>query len=99
VHQQSLFSALKTALSDYLCRLDPDEIETKYTNGKRGGLMSAANKLKYWDLYKDLYQVVTQQSAGQLPHLFAEDMTRAYEQESARSGGSQTRKPQAKIAS
>ncbi len=99
LHQQSLLSALKTALGDYVGRLDPDDLENKFSNGKRGGLMNAANKLKYWDLYKDLFQVVTQQVAGQLPQLFAEDMARAYEQESARSGGSQTRKPQAKIAS
>jgi type VI secretion system protein len=98
-HQQSLLSALKTALGDYVGRLDPDDLENKFSNGKRGGLMNAANKLKYWDLYKDLFQVVTQQVAGQLPQLFAEDMARAYEHESARSGGSQARKPQAKIAS
>ena len=97
-HQQSLLGALRTALADYVTRLDPDDLENKFTNGKRGGLMSAANKLKYWDLYKDLYQVVTQQAAGQLPQLFVEDLARAYEHESARSGGSHTRKPQAKIA-
>jgi type VI secretion system FHA domain protein len=97
-HQQTMFAALRTALADYLGRLDPDEIETKYTNGKRGVLMNAANKLKYWDLYKDLFQVVTQQSPGQLPQLFAEDLTRAYEHESVRSGGSDKRKPQAKAA-
>ena len=98
MHQQCLLSALKTALADYVGRLDPDDLENKFSNGKRGGLMNAANKLKYWDLYKDLFQVVTQQVSGQLPQLFLDDMARAYEHESARSGGSQTRKPQAKIA-
>ena len=56
--------------------------------------MSAAHKLKYWDLYKDLYQVVTQSGAGQLPQQFFEDLSRAYEQEDARSGSA--RKPQPK---
>jgi len=98
VHQQTLFNALRTAVSDYVGRLDPDELETKFTNGKRGGLMSAAHKLKYWDLYKDLYQVVTQQSAGHLPQLFADDLARSYEHEGQRNGGSQSRKPQAKTA-
>ena len=59
-HQQSVLAGLRAAVSDYVGRLDPDELESKYTSGKRGGLMSAANKLKYWDLYKDLYQLVTQ---------------------------------------
>jgi type VI secretion system FHA domain protein len=94
-HQQSLMTALRLAVSDYVGRLDPDELESKFTNGKRGGLMSAANKLKYWDLYKDLYQVVTQHPAGQLPQQFLEEMARAYEHEGARAAGPQARKPPA----
>ena len=97
LHQQLVLASLRTAVSDYIGRLDPDDLENKFTNGKRGGLMSAANKLKYWDLYKDLYQVVTQGQQGQLPQQFLEEMARAYEQESTRAGaGSATRKPQAK---
>jgi len=97
LHQQLVLASLRTAVSDYIGRLDPDDLENKFTNGKRGGLMSAANKLKYWDLYKDLYQVVTQGQQGQLPQQFLEEMARAYEQESTRAGaGSATRKPQAR---
>ena len=97
-HQQVLLTALRTAVADYIGRLDPDELESKFTNGKRGGLMSAANKLKYWDLYKDLYQVVAQGQQGQLPHQFLEELTRAYEHEAARAGGSSNRKPQARAS-
>jgi type VI secretion system FHA domain protein len=99
LHQQLVLASLRTAVSDYIGRLDPDDLENKFTNGKRGGLMSAANKLKYWDLYKDLYQVVTQGQQGQLPQQFLEEMARAYEQENTRAGGgagSTTRKPQAR---
>jgi type VI secretion system FHA domain protein len=98
-HQHSLFAALRTAISDYIGRLDPDELESKFTSGKRGGLMNAANKLKYWDLYKDLYQVVSQHQPGQFPQQFLEEMARAYEHESVRAGVSPTsRKPQAKAS-
>jgi type VI secretion system FHA domain protein len=83
-HQQSLLNALRTAAVDYIARLDPDELENKFSGGKRGGIMNAANKLKYWDLYKDLYQVVTQAQAGQLPQQFLEELARAYETEGAR---------------
>jgi type VI secretion system FHA domain protein len=94
-HQQSLLGGLRTAIADYIARLDPDELENKFTNGKRGGLLSAAHKLKYWDLYKDLYQVVTQSQSGQLPQQFLEELSRAYQSEGARSGAA-SRKPQAK---
>jgi type VI secretion system FHA domain protein len=83
-HQQNLLAALRTAISDYVGRLDPDELETKFTSGKRGGLMNATNKLKYWDLYKDLYQVVTQHQPGAFPQQFLEEIARAYEHEAAR---------------
>ncbi len=97
-HQQVVLAAMRVAVADYIGRLDPDDLENKFTNGKRGGLMSAANKLKYWDLYKDLYQVVTQGPQGQMPQQFLEEMARAYEHESTRAGGpsSTSRKSQAR---
>jgi type VI secretion system FHA domain protein len=94
-HQQSVLGAMRTAVSDYIGRLDPDELESKYTAGKRGGLMSATNKLKYWDLYKDLYQLVTQAAPGQLPQQLLEDMARAYEEAGHRGAGG---KPAAKAS-
>jgi type VI secretion system FHA domain protein len=101
-HQQHLLAATRTAIADYIDRLDPDELESKFSNGKRG-LMNAANKLKYWDLYKDLYQVVAQRQPGQLPQQFLEEFTRAYEQEESRSAPPTTaavlRGPGSKIAS
>jgi len=93
-HQQSLLNALRTAIADYVARLDPEELENKFSGGKRGGIMSAANKLKYWDFYKDLYQVVAHAQAGQLPQQFLEELSRAYEQEGTRVAAA--RKPQAK---
>jgi type VI secretion system FHA domain protein len=94
VHQQSLLAALRTAIADYLSRLDPEDIESKYSGAKRG-LISAANKLRYWDLYKDLYQVVTQAPPGQLPQLLVDDLLRAYEREAAKAAGALAKKSQA----
>jgi predicted component of type VI protein secretion system len=74
---------VRTAVSDYVGRLDPDELESKINNG-RVGLINAANKLKYWDLFKDLYQVVSQHQPGQFPHQFLEELARAYEVEESR---------------
>jgi type VI secretion system protein len=84
VHQHVLLNALRTALSDYIGRLDPDELESKFSTGRRNALLNATNKLKYWDVYKDLYQVVTQHPPGQFPPQFLEELARAYEHESTR---------------
>jgi type VI secretion system FHA domain protein len=87
-HQQHLLAAMRAAVSDYIARLDPDELENKI--GRGSGLLSAANKLKYWDLFKDLYQVVAQRQPGQFPHQFIEELARAYELEVSRSAPSPT---------
>ena len=78
-HQQHLLAALRKAIVDYVARLDPDELESKVGSGKVGALLNATNKLKYWDLYKDLYQVVTHHQPGHFPAQFLEDLARAYE--------------------
>ena len=83
-HQQHLLAAMRTAVVDYVGRLDPEELEHKIGNG-RTGLLNAANKLKYWDLFKDLYEVVSAHQPGQFPHQFLEELARAYELEESRS--------------
>ena len=83
-HQQHLLAAVRTAVVDYVGRLDPEELESKVSNGRAGALINAANKLKYWDLFKDLYQVVAQRQPGQFPHQFIEELARAYELEKSR---------------
>ena len=87
-HQQHMLAAMRTAVADYVSRLDPEELEQKVANGKSGMLANATNKLKYWDLFKDLYQVVSQHQPGQFPPQFVEEMARAYEIEAGRAAPS-----------
>ena len=81
-HQQHLLSAVRTAVVDYIGQLDPETLENKL--GRGNALLGAANKLKYWDLFKDLFQVVSQCEPGQFPHQFLEELARAYELEASR---------------
>ena len=81
-HQQHMLSAMRTAVVDYIGRLDPEQLENKIGRGNM--LLGAANKLKYWDLFKDLFQVVSQCEPGQFPHQFIEELARAYELEKSR---------------
>jgi type VI secretion system FHA domain protein len=86
LHQQCVLHAIQIAVSKYVARLDPDQLEEKFSSGKRGPLMNAANKLKYWDFYKDLYLVVAQHPTGELPAQFLEELSRAYEAEMTKAG-------------
>lgn len=81
VHQQNLLKALCSAVPEYVNRLDPIVLEDKFARAGRGALMGATSKLKHWELYKDLFQVVAHHHPGQLPAQFLEELARAYEAE------------------
>jgi predicted component of type VI protein secretion system len=71
------------AFDDFLQRLDPAELQERFDRGKRGGLLGAANKLKYWDLYGELYHTLKQNPKDDFPHTFVERFARAYEEKIA----------------
>lgn len=78
-HQQALITAMHAALNGTLSRIDPNELQARFDRSlNRGGLMSAANKLKYWDMYMEFFQVLNQRNSDGLPLSFAEDFTQAY---------------------
>lgn len=81
-HEQALVKAMLHAVQDYVERFDPEELKTRFDKGlKRGGLLSSANKLKYWELYEESYPALTQREEGGPPQLFTEEFARAYMQE------------------
>ncbi len=78
LHHQAVMSAMQTAFMEFLARLDPQELRERFDRGlKRGGLLGAAtNKMKYWELYSEFYQTLSQKQ--ELPHLFVEEFAQAY---------------------
>jgi type VI secretion system FHA domain protein len=85
-HQQIMMKAMLEAVVAYIERVDPEQLEQKFSNG-RTGLMAATNKLKYWDLFKDLYQVLSQRNPGEFPAAFLEEIARTYDAEATRVTG------------
>ena len=82
LHEQALVKAMLQAVQDYVERFDPEELKSRFDKGlKRGGLLSSANKLKYWELYEESYPALTQREEGGPPQLFTEEFARAYLQE------------------
>jgi type VI secretion system FHA domain protein len=85
-HQQILMKAMLEAVVAYIERVDPEQLEQKFSNG-RTGIMAATAKLKYWDLFKDLYQVLAQRNPGEFPSTFLEEIARTYDAEATRITG------------
>jgi len=70
-----------SAFGEFVNRFDPAEMQDNFDRTlDKKPLFAAMNQLKYWQLYCDLYPIMTQQSTGAFPHQFGEDFVRAYEQ-------------------
>ncbi len=78
-HQTALVDATRAAIDEVMNRIEPGELQERFDRGlKRGPLLGATNKMKYWDLYTEFYQVLNQRSEQGSPTLFAEEFARTY---------------------
>lgn len=81
-HEQAVPKAMLQALTDFIERLDPEELRLQFDQGmKRNPLRAGTNKMKYWELYEDSYQDLINGEEGKLPDAFSREFARAYEQE------------------
>ena len=78
-HHQALMTAVQAGMDEFMTRIEPGELQERFDRGlKRGSLLGATNKMKYWDLYTEFYQVLNQRSEQGLPTLFSEELARTY---------------------
>lgn len=78
-HQTALTAAMQGAMDEFMNRIEPGELQERFDRGlKRGALLGAANKMKYWDLYTEFYQVLNQRNEQGIPTLFGEEFARTY---------------------
>jgi len=79
-HHDAVLEAMMSAFVHYMDRFNPAELQENFDRTlDKKPLLSAMNQLKYWQLYCDLYPIMTEQSIGSLPHQFGEDFVRSYE--------------------
>ena len=79
-HEQAMMKAMFRAVQEFMEQFDPEELQSRFDRGlKRGALLSSANKLKYWELYEECYQILTHHEDGHLPDAFSEEFAKAYE--------------------
>ncbi len=83
-HQVALMAAIQAATDELMTRIEPSELQERFDRGlKRGAILGAANRMKYWDLYIEFYQALNQRNEQGLPVLFAEELARTYAERSA----------------
>ncbi len=80
VHQLAMVEAMQESVENLFDRFDPVDLEDRFDRGiKRGPLMGKANKLKYWDLFADLYNAMAEGRSEGLPNVFSDEFSRAYD--------------------
>ncbi|MDX1517281.1 MAG: type VI secretion system-associated FHA domain protein TagH [Woeseiaceae bacterium] len=83
-HQDAFLEAMAAAFADFADRFDPDElIESFRERGASKPLFGFLAKQKYWQLYCDLYPVMTETGGAPLPHTIAEEFVKSYERQIA----------------
>ena len=82
-HQNAFLDAMNSAFLEFADRFDPVELQEGFdrTMGKK--MFGFMNKMKYWDLYGDLYPIITEKGGGRFPQMFGEEFVRAYERQVA----------------
>jgi type VI secretion system FHA domain protein len=83
-HQNAFLDAMNGAFIEFSERFEPDELEQGFDRAMTTNkLLSFMHKSKYWDLYRDLYPILTEKGKGRFPQMFGEEFVRAYERQVA----------------
>ncbi len=79
-HQDAMLEAMMTSFKEFSDRFDPDELQDNFKRTlERKPMFESLAKLKYWQLYCDLYPIMTKSGSGPFPQHLAEEFVRAYE--------------------
>lgn len=83
-HHDAVLEAMIGAYQEFADRFDPDELQQNFDKTLDGKpLFKKMNQVKYWQLYCDLYPIMTQPGSGRFPHQFSEEFVRCYEKQLA----------------
>ena len=82
-HQNAFLDAMNAAFVEFADRFDPEELQDGFDRTLDTKLFKFLNKSKYWDLYCDLYPIMTEKGGGRFPQMFGEEFVKAYERQIA----------------
>jgi type VI secretion system protein len=82
-HQNAFLDAMNSAFIEFADRFEPDELQEGFDRTMKSSLFAFMNKSRYWDLYRDLYPIMTEKGGGKFPQMFGEEFVKAYERQVA----------------
>ncbi len=82
-HQNAFLDAMNSAFIEFADRFDPVELKEGFDRTISSSFFSFATKVKYWQLYCDVYPIMTEKGGGRFPQMFGEEFVKAYERQVA----------------
>jgi len=83
-HQDAFLDAMNNAFLEFSDRFEPDELQEGFDRILSSNFLTRfLNKSKYWNMYGDLYPILTEKGSGRFPQMYAEEFVRAYERQIA----------------
>lgn len=83
-HQDAFLDAMSDAFGEFAERFDPDELKSSFDESNKPlPMLRVVNQSRYWDLYCDLYPVLTEKGSARFPSMFAEEFVKAYDRQIA----------------
>ena len=73
-HDDAMIEAMRAAFVDFVGRLDPRDLATRFERSARRKTMGN------WELYGEFYRSLCEMQPGALPHIFVETFAQNYEQ-------------------
>lgn len=81
-HQMAMIAGMRAAFEHMLNQFSPRVLEARFEGGsKRGGIMSIANKVRYWEMYREMFDRISRDSDDNFRELFGEEFATAYEEQ------------------
>jgi type VI secretion system protein ImpI len=82
-HQNAFLDAMNSAFIEFADRFEPEELKDGFDRTMGKSLFGFTNKAKYWQLYCELYPIITEKGGGRFPQMFSEEFVKAYERQIA----------------
>lgn len=81
-HERALVAAMKAAFDEQLASFDPDKLEALFNRGlRRGALKGMSNPAKFWDLYREHYDLTEKRAERSFDEVTARVFAEAYSAE------------------
>lgn len=81
-HQVAMLAGVRVAFNSMLDDFDPERLQETFDRQlKKGSLLAAPARLRYWELYRDKFHDMVKDRETNFRELFGDEFARAYEEQ------------------